>query len=55
MQETLRGLGKDATLHIHPGAHHAFFNDARPEVYDEAESKIAFARTTDLFHEVLGK
>ena len=55
LQETLRGLGKDATLHIHPGAHHAFFNDARPEVYDETESKIAFARTTGLFHEVLGK
>ena len=23
-------LGKDATLHIHSGCHHAFFNDTRP-------------------------
>lgn len=55
LQETLRGLGKDATLNIHPGAHHAFFNDARPEVYDAEESKIAFARTVELFHETLDR
>ena len=53
LQDKLRGLGKDATLHIHPGAHHAFFNDARPDVYDATESKIAFARTVELFHEQL--
>ena len=25
---------RTSTLHIHPGADHAFFNDTRPEVYD---------------------
>ena len=38
LQAQLRELGKDATLHVHPGTHHAFFNDARPEVYDAAAS-----------------
>ena len=49
LEATLRGLGKDATLHVHPGAQHAFFNDSRPEVYDAAAAATAFARTVDLF------
>ena len=46
-QQTLRDLGHDATLHVHPGTHHAFFNDTRPEVFDAAASATAFARTLD--------
>ena len=38
LEAQLRELGKDATMHVHPGADHAFFNDARPEVYDAAAS-----------------
>ena len=38
---TLRDAGKDAELHIYPGADHAFFNDTRPEVYDAAASATA--------------
>lgn len=53
LESKLRELGKDATLHVHPGAHHAFFNDSRPEVYDAAESAIAFDRTLDLFRTTL--
>jgi len=49
LQEQLRSLGKDATLHVHAGTHHAFFNDERPEVYDEAASAESWARTTELF------
>lgn len=49
LEAKLRELGKDATLHIHPGTDHAFFNDARPEVYAPDASAIAFARTVDLF------
>jgi carboxymethylenebutenolidase len=52
-QEQLRGLGKDATLHVHPGAHHAFFNDTRPEVYDAAASAAAWDRTVALFRSAL--
>jgi carboxymethylenebutenolidase len=53
LEAQLRELGKDATLHIHPGADHAFFNDARPEVYDAAASAVAFDRTVTLFRDTL--
>jgi carboxymethylenebutenolidase len=53
LQAQLRELGKDATLHVHPGTHHAFFNDARPEVYDAAASAEAWDRTTALFRAAL--
>jgi carboxymethylenebutenolidase len=45
----LRAMGKDATFHVYPGTHHAFFNDTRAEVYDEAVSKTAWERTLALF------
>jgi carboxymethylenebutenolidase len=53
LQAQLRELGKDATLHVHPGTHHAFFNDARPEVYDAAASAESWERTTALFRDTL--
>jgi len=45
LEGRLRGLGKDATLVVHPGVDHAFFNDTRPEVYDEATSASTWADT----------
>ncbi len=53
LEAQLRELGKDATMHVHAGADHAFFNDARPEVYDAAASATAFDRTVALFRETL--
>lgn len=53
LEAQLRGLGKDATMHIHAGCDHAFFNDTRPEVYDAGASATAFARTTELFRSAL--
>ena len=53
LEAKLRELGKDATLHVHPGAQHAFFNDTRPEVYDADASTVAFDRTVDLFRSAL--
>ena len=53
LERTLRDLDKDATVYIHPGADHAFFNDTRPEVYDATASQVAFDRTVALFREVL--
>ena len=49
LQTKLRELGKDATLHVHPGTHHAFFNDSRPEVYDDAAATESWDRTVGLF------
>ncbi len=53
LQSQLQTLGKDATLHIHPGCDHAFFNDARPEVYNAAEAEVAYQRTLELFRTTL--
>jgi carboxymethylenebutenolidase len=54
LETQLRDLGKDATVHIHPGVDHAFFNDTRPEVYSAEESASAWADTLELFRSVLG-
>ena len=53
LQATLRGLGKDATLNIHEGADHAFFNDSRPEVYSAEHALEAWERTLTLFRDEL--
>jgi carboxymethylenebutenolidase len=45
LQDTLDGLGKDAELKCHPGVDHAFFNDTRPEVYDQPTAELAFEET----------
>lgn len=53
LEETLRGLGKDATLHVHEGCDHAFFNDSRAEVYAPEHALEAWNRTNELFREQL--
>jgi carboxymethylenebutenolidase len=53
LESQLLNLGKDVTLNVHPGCHHAFFNDTRPEVYDSTASATAFARTVELFRSTL--
>lgn len=53
LESQLRDLGKDAVLHVHAGCHHAFFNDARPEVYDASAAAAAFSRTVELFRTAL--
>ena len=54
LAKTLDGLGKDATFHVYEGAEHAFFNDTRPEVYSAEHSALAWQRTLDALHGVLG-
>lgn len=49
LESKLTALGKDATIIVHPGVDHAFFNDSRPEVYDEAQADAAWASTLDFF------
>ncbi len=53
LEADLRALGKDATVHIYPGADHAFFNDTRPEVYDADAAATAWQRTLALFRSTL--
>ncbi len=47
LQDQLRAVGVEADLYIHPGVDHAFFNDTRPEVYDEQEATRAFRDTVE--------
>jgi carboxymethylenebutenolidase len=54
LEDELRALGKDVTLHIYPGTEHAFFNDTRPEVHHPEASKTAFDRTVEFLHAQLG-
>jgi carboxymethylenebutenolidase len=53
LEQALRALGKDATIEIHPGAGHAFFNDTRPEAYHETEAARAWADTIAFFRETI--
>lgn len=49
LEVELRSKGKDATFHVYPGTHHAFFNDTRAEVYDAAAATTSWERTLALF------
>jgi carboxymethylenebutenolidase len=51
---TLKDLGKDVELHFYDGAQHAFFNDARPEAYDEHAASTAWIRTLEFLRSKLG-
>ncbi|HVC69750.1 MAG TPA: dienelactone hydrolase family protein [Acidimicrobiales bacterium] len=54
LEAQLKGLGKDVEFHHYAGADHAFFNDSRPEVYDEPASALAWDRTIAFLHARIG-
>jgi len=47
--EVQRASGKQAEVVVYPGAGHAFFNDTRPEAYQQAAATDAWRRTAELF------
>ena len=47
LAERLQGLGKNVEVHTYENADHAFFNDTRPEVYNQEASADAWRRTLD--------
>jgi carboxymethylenebutenolidase len=51
LEERLRAEGKECTLIIHPGTEHAFFNDARPEVYDREAAEKAWGATLEFLRD----
>jgi len=53
-EQQLRQLGVEAELFVYPGVSHAFFNDARPEVYDEHAARQAWVRTLEFLRAKLG-
>jgi carboxymethylenebutenolidase len=54
MESNLKQLGKDVELFLYEGAGHAFFNDARPEAYDEPSASTAWVRTLEFLRAKLG-
>jgi len=53
-EEQLRDLGKEVRVFTYPGTGHAFFNDTRPEVYDEDAARQAWVRTLEFLRAKLG-
>ena len=54
LEQQLKDLGKEVEFFIYPGADHAFFNDTRPEVYDEDAARQAWVRTLEFLRSKLG-
>ncbi len=53
LETELVGLGKDASLHIYPGVDHAFFNEDRSDVHDQASADLLWERTVAFLREHL--
>ncbi len=53
LEHDLEQAGKRTSFHTYPGADHAFFNDSRPDVYNEEAASDAWRRTLDFFREHL--
>lgn len=54
LSDTLTGLGKEVKVFLYPGTRHAFFDDTRPEVYDEEAARTAWVRTLEFLRAKLG-
>ena len=53
LERKLKELGKDVQVKIYPDADHAFFNDARPEVYNAGAAADAWQRTVEFLRKNL--
>jgi carboxymethylenebutenolidase len=53
LEERLNSAGKQVEFHIYAGANHAFFNDTRPEVYNETLARRSWERTLQFLREHL--
>jgi len=47
LESKVKELGKEIETVIYPGTDHAFFNDSRPQVYNEEAAANAWQRTVD--------
>ncbi len=53
VETAIKKAGKAVEIHIYPGVDHAFFNDERPDVYNEGAADDAWKRTLDHFRKHL--
>jgi carboxymethylenebutenolidase len=54
LEADLTALGKDVEFHTYPGVGHAFFNEDRPEVYDQESAELLWDRSVAFFRHTLG-
>jgi carboxymethylenebutenolidase len=54
LEERLTDLGTDVRVFSYPGTSRAFFDDTRPEVYDEDAARQAWVRTLEFLRAKLG-
>jgi carboxymethylenebutenolidase len=55
MKRELGEAGAPNTFHKYPGTTHAFFNDDRPEVYDDDAAELSWQRTLEFLRANLGQ
>ena len=54
LADKLRGMGKDVTIHVYPGAGHAFLNETNPlGTYNPEAAKTAWDRSVGFLHDKL--
>jgi carboxymethylenebutenolidase len=49
LEGALQRFGKQYEIKVYPGTQHAFFNDTRPDAYNEAAAKDSWAKVLELF------
>jgi carboxymethylenebutenolidase len=54
LEAQLREAGVEVETFFYPGSGHAFFNDARPEAYNEEAARQAWIRTLEFLRKHLG-
>ncbi len=53
LKRELGGHGVEVEIFLYPGTSHAFFNDTRPEVYDDDAARTSWARTVNFLRSTL--
>ena len=53
-RQAITGAGGACTVYDYPGTEHAFFNDDRPEIYNDGAAATAWARTLEFLRATLG-
>ena len=53
LEHDIKSAGKVANFHVYPGVDHAFFNDSRPDAYNEEAASDAWNRVLSFFREQL--
>jgi carboxymethylenebutenolidase len=54
LESQLRSAGREVNFYFYPGVGHWFFEDNRPDAYNQAAARTAWDRTVKFLHEKLG-